>query len=128
MNTDNLSSQKELHSKERKCYYDENGMEIQEGDLLKVFHFISYRRRKKEFMYQIVVLEEWNGLYWWGAKDYYVPGDKGHYRLIAVAAKETGIIRGTQIIASKNYENKRVLRSEAKRRMKLLQNKKSNQP
>lgn len=128
MNTDNSSGVKELDPRERKCYYDETGMEIQEGDLLKVFHFISYRHRKKEFMYQIVVLEEYNGFHWWSAKDYYVPGEKGHYRLFAVASKETGIIRGTRIIASKEYENQYVLRSEAKRRMKLLQNKKSNQP
>lgn len=115
------AKKKEIDPRERKCYYDETGLEIQEGDLLKVFHFRHCRRREKIYMYHIAILQEWSGKYWWAGKDYNRSGEKGHYHLRAVADKETGIIRGTRIIASKNWENEDQLKKEAKIRMKNIQ-------
>lgn len=48
-----------LEQRKDNTYYDKNGEQILEGDLLKVFHFIG-ARRKKHYMYQVVVMEDIN--------------------------------------------------------------------
>lgn len=35
-------------------YYDRTGRDIREGDLLKIFHFKEYRRRRRIYMYKLV--------------------------------------------------------------------------
>jgi hypothetical protein len=49
-------------------------------------------------MYQIVVLQESQGKYYWGAKSYHVTENKGHYWLRAVANATTRIINGAMVI------------------------------
>lgn len=89
---------------ERSFYYDELGNEIHEGDLLRVYHFRGSRKRKY-YMYHIAIKENWDkdGV-WWAAKDYYREGNKGHYRLCAIANEDTGIIRGTRVVARKRWD------------------------
>lgn len=50
-----------------KPYYDENGNEIKELDVIKVFHFIG-RRRKKHYMYKWIWLHENENQRYWVAK------------------------------------------------------------
>lgn len=38
--------------------FDQGGKEIQEFDLLKVYHFTAALRRKKHFMYKFVTIKE----------------------------------------------------------------------
>jgi len=83
-------------------YFDECGNEIKEGDLLKVYHFRHYNRRKKCYMYHIVILKEFKEKLWWGAKMYHVSENVGHYNLRAVANPQTRIIYGTVVIDSKD--------------------------
>lgn len=83
-------------------YFDMYGNEIQEADLLKVWHFREAHRRKIHYMYHIATLEEFNGKLYWGAKEYHRTENKGHYNLRAVANKETRIINGCQVIDSKD--------------------------
>jgi len=115
-------SEKILAPKERKCYFDEMGIEIREGDLLKVYHFRHYLHRRKMFMYHIAILQQNKDGYWWAAKEYNREGDKGHYWLLAVANKETGMIMGTQIIASdpKGWEQDDQIRKEGIARLKIF--------
>lgn len=113
----------ELAPKERKCYYDETGMEIRAGDLLQIYHFRHYRRRQKMYMYHIAILQENPDGLWWAGKEYNRTENKGHYWLFAVANKETGIIRGTRIISHSGDGWKQAdrLKKEAKIRLKQLQ-------
>lgn len=108
---------------DRKCYYDQEGVEIEEGDLLEVFHFIHYRRRRKHYMYQVAVWQEFNGLFMWGGKDY--NADKAHYNLVACADKETGILRGYRILHKPNWETADQKRLEGAARIKLLSQQKA---
>jgi hypothetical protein len=82
-------------------YFDEAGNEIMEGDLLRVWHFRERRRRKIHYMYQIAVLVESKGNYYWGAKMYHVTENKNHYWLKAVA-NENRKINGTIVLDSKD--------------------------
>lgn len=77
-------------------YFDQCGNEIKEGDLLQIFHYHSYKRTN-EFMHHIVVLQESQGKYWWAAKSYYQPSDKGHYWLKSVGGKDR-VIKGCTVI------------------------------
>lgn len=103
---------------DRKCYYDNEGVEIEEGDLLEIFHFIHYQRRRKCYMYHVAVMEEYNGLFMWGGRDYNAP--KSHYNLIAIANKETGVLPGVRIISKPNWETADQKRKEGFARIKLL--------
>ena len=103
---------------DRKCYYDKNGIEIEEGDLLKVYHFRHYLRRRKIYMYQVAVWREYKGLYMWGGKDY--NAEKAHYNLYAVADKGTGILKGYEIISKPNFETEETKRKEGRIRIKQL--------
>jgi ribosome-associated protein YbcJ (S4-like RNA binding protein) len=40
---------------ETRTIRDKTGREIKKGDLLKVFHFVSYGRRRKIYMHKLVV-------------------------------------------------------------------------
>ena len=54
-------------------YFDKNGREIKENDLLKIFHFKGVtnqgRGRKNYFLYKLVKLKEWKGKKYWTAYD-----------------------------------------------------------
>lgn len=100
-------------------YYDQNGVEIEEGDLLKVFHFRHQNRKRKMYMYHVAILQESDkGYFWWAGKDYLRKENKGHYWLLAVANKENRIIRGYEIISKPNWENENKLRKEGRNRIK----------
>ena len=71
--------------------YDECGNRIKEGDLLEIFHFRA-KRRSKQYMYQIVVIEDG----YFKAKDY--SKEKSHYAL-AVVADDKGILKGCRVLA-----------------------------
>lgn len=82
-------------------YLDENGKEIKEFALLKVYHFkgvnLQGRGRKIYYMYKWVRLKESNGKLWWVA--WHLQNDKEScYALRAVADPKTRIIKGTEII------------------------------
>jgi hypothetical protein len=115
-----MTKEEQIDPRERKCYYDEKGVEIGEGDLLKIYHFRHYIRKEKMYMYQIAILQESQGTFWWAAKDYNREGEKGHYWLKSVADKTTGIIHGTEIIYKKDYENADRLKREGSKRIKHL--------
>lgn len=100
-------------------YYDEDGMEIQENDLLQVFHFIHYRNRRKVYMYHVAVIEDG----YWKGKEYHK--NEGHYWLKSVADKQTGIIKGAKIVYKPDWENEDRLRQEAKSRIGLPNDKPS---
>lgn len=52
--------------KKEEPYYDENGREIKEFTVIRVFHYIG-ARKKKHYMYKWVKLKEFHGqLYWVG--------------------------------------------------------------
>lgn len=103
-----------LHPSERRFYSDETGMRIEEGDLLQMYHFRG-ARKKRYYMYQIAVLQEFGGHLWWAAKDYHVEGNKGHYWLKAVVDKENGIIPGMTVLYKKDaFINEDALRKEAR--------------
>jgi hypothetical protein len=106
-----------IDPRERQCYYDENGLEIQVDDLLKVFHFRHYRRKEKIYMYHVAILQESGGTLWWAGKEYQRMENKGHYLMMATADKETGIIKGCQIINKIDWEGLDRLKKEAKLRM-----------
>ncbi len=84
-------------------YYDKTGKQILIGDLLKVYHFGKGNRTK--YMFHIVVKEETEDFPVMALKDYYakVP----HYRLYAVANKETIIYESAAIIAVMDWKTKR---------------------
>lgn len=97
-------------------YYDKNYLEIEEGDLLKVYHFKAPNRLY--FMYQIAVLD--NKGYWKG-KSYHVEDNEVHYRLLSLANKETRVMPSVEIVCKENYwENEDKLRREARKRKKEL--------
>jgi hypothetical protein len=102
-----------LHPREKRFYRDETGMRIEEGDLLKVFHFIG-RGKKRYWMYHIAILEDFKGQLFWAGKEYHAEGNKGHYRLMSVADKQNGIIPGYTVISKKSWEMEDALRKEAK--------------
>lgn len=83
-------------------YFDECGNKIEEGDLIRVWHFRGRHRRKIHYMYHIVTLEEFNGKKYFGGKSYHVAENKSHYWLRAVADKETRVIHGYMVIDTKD--------------------------
>lgn len=95
-------------------YYDKRGMEIRENDLIKIFHFIHYRRRKKTYMYHVVTLKQNQGKWYFSAREYYKKDD-GHYWLKAVADKNN-VLRNCEIIAQYDWENELKYEREAKMR------------
>lgn len=95
--------------KKGEIFFDKNFVEIQEGDLLKVFHFIHYRRRRKVFMYHVVTFEEG----YFKGKSYHA--DKSHYFLFTVSNKDN-VITGAEVISKKGWEDEEQLREEARLR------------
>ncbi len=86
-------------------YKDEKGREIREFDLIKVYHFKGVneqgRGRKIYYMYKWVRLKEHKGKQWWVAMHLSSESESNYYNLIAVADKETRVIKGTTIIQTK---------------------------
>lgn len=85
-------------------YYDQTGTQILEGDLLKVYHY-TYRKRK-QYMYHVVVMEETKDGPVMSGKSHYA--DKPHYRIYACVDKETKIYKDAKIIDNKDWETKRM--------------------
>lgn len=79
-------------------YFDENGVEIKEFAVIRVFHFIG-ARRKKHYMYKWVKLKEFKGILYWVA--YHLVDDTdsipGYYYLRS-SADENRVIKGTVIV------------------------------
>jgi hypothetical protein len=94
-------------------FYDKNGVEIQEGDLLKVFHFVHYYRRKKMYMYHVAVLEEG----YFGGRSY--NATEAHYNL-KVCADQHNILREHEIVCKPDYQNEVRLRREGAQRLQQL--------
>lgn len=78
-----------------KCYFDCKGIEVREGDLVKVFHFLTgtEKRKIKHYMYHVVVIE--NNLF--GAR-HYSCGSKRHYWLKSFKSGEKRIISDIEIV------------------------------
>jgi len=83
-------------------YFDENGKEIKEFALLKIYHFLGVnkqgRGRKHYYMYKWVRLREFKGKKYWIAMHLNNDKNSNYYNLRAVADKQTRIIKGTEII------------------------------
>lgn len=77
-------------------YFDENGVEIKEFALIRVFHFIG-ARRKKHYMYKWVKLKEFKGTLYWVA--YHLENDSvAAYYHLRHCADENRVIKGTVIL------------------------------
>ena len=91
-----MTAQEEIE----KPYFDENGKEITEFALLKVFHFIG-ARRKKHYMYKWVRLSsDAKRKRWWVAL-HLLDDNNDYYHLRSVADKETRVIKGAVIVQEK---------------------------
>ena len=99
-----------LEQRKDNTYYDKNGEQILEGDLLKVFHFIGVRR-KKHYMYQVVVMEDSNFpldsvRFPVMSVSSYLPNSKPHCRMYVIA-DENRIYRNAEIVQEFDFETKR---------------------
>lgn len=85
-------------------YFDQNGKEIKEFAVLKVYHFKGVneqgRGRKHYYMYKWIRLKESNSKLWWYAM--HLSDAEGSYPLRAAADPETRIIKGTEIVQQFN--------------------------
>jgi hypothetical protein len=83
-------------------YFDENGTEIKEFAVVKVFHFKGVNSRgngrKNYFMYKWIRLVEYEGKKYWTARHLENDDERSYYHLRTVADKETRIIKGTKIV------------------------------
>lgn len=93
-----------LEERKNNTYFDKKGKQILEGDLLKVFHFKSGRR--KFYMYHVVVIEQNDDFPVMACKSHY--SDKPHYRLYVVADNEQRIFKAAEIISEKDFESERL--------------------
>lgn len=86
-------------------YFDKNGIQILEGDLLKVFHF--RKGRRTYYMYHIVVMEQLDfpEMTVMSAKDYWA--DKPHYRLYVLCNNPQRLYFDAEIIYKKNWKSNR---------------------
>lgn len=84
-----------------KPYFDQNGKEILEFAVLKVYHFLGVneqgRGRKHYYMYKWARLVESDGKLWWMAMHLTKDDQKGYW-LKAVGDTETHKIEGTEIV------------------------------
>ncbi|QQT43333.1 Uncharacterised protein [Sphingobacterium multivorum] len=79
-------------------YFDENGIEIKEFALIRVFHFIG-ARRKKHYMYKWVKLKEHKGTMYWVAYHLENATESIHgYYHLRHCANEDRVIKGTVIL------------------------------
>lgn len=76
-----------------KPYFDENGLEIKEFAVIRVFHFIG-ARKKRHYMYKWVRIVEIGNSKRWVAL-HLTNDTNDYYQLSWVADKETRIIKGT---------------------------------
>src|ERR1017187_5388136 len=90
-----------LETLKNNTYYDQTGRQLLVGDLLKVYHFTSGKRR--HYMYHVVVMEE--------TKDFPVMSVSAHYttkphcRLYAIAKNR--IYKDAKIIGERDFETNR---------------------
>jgi len=79
-----------------KPYYDQNGKEIKEYSLLKMYHFTG-ARRKRYYMYKWVKIKKYIG-----AGEHYIcehlDGSNSWFSLRSIADPETRIINSCEII------------------------------
>lgn len=99
-----------LESRKDNTYYDKNGKQILVGDLLKVFHFIG-ARRKKHYMYQVVVMEDSDipkdsVRFPVMAVSDYLPNSKPHCRMYVIA-NEDRVYETAEIVQELDFETKR---------------------
>ena len=93
-----------LEERKDNIYYDKKGRQILAGDLLKVFHFYRTKKRK-EYMYHVVVMEETKDFPVMAAKDHWA--EKPHCRLYTLCNNENRVYHDAEIIAVRDWETKR---------------------
>lgn len=94
-------------------YYDETGFEINEGDLLQVFHFRHYLRKQKMYMYKVVIIKD--GYYY--GREY----NGEHTYGLWCGADENKIIKGTKVLCCHDLDSYDRLKKEASIRLKNIQ-------
>lgn len=91
----------DVEERKNNLYYDETGLQILPGDLLRVYHFTS--GKTKRYMYHVADIED--GQFPVMVAHHY-RRERPHYRLYIVA-DERRIIHGTRIIHKFDLENER---------------------
>ena len=84
-------------------YFDQTGMQILVGDLMKVYHFTSGKRN--HYMYHVAVMEETKDFPVMAVSAHYC--EKPHCRMYVCADKETRVYKTAKIIGKKDWETKR---------------------
>ena len=93
----------DLEGRKNNTYFDKKGKQILVGDLLKVYHFSSGKR--KYYTYHVVVMED---------GDFPVMAIKGHYadkphcRMYVIANNEQRIYADAEIIGTLDWQTKRL--------------------
>lgn len=79
-------------------YYDENGKQIKEFAVIRVFHFIG-DRRKKHYMYKWVKLKEFKGQLFWVGHHLCDDNDSiNSYYQLRFSADENRVLKGVVIV------------------------------
>lgn len=92
-----------LEGRKDNTYFDQTGKQILVGDLMKVYHFASFKR--KYYMYHVAVMEETEDFPVMAISAYYTT--KPHCRLYILCDNEQRIYENAKIIAEKDFETKR---------------------
>jgi len=94
-----------LEGRKNNVYYDKKGVQILEGDLLKVWHFIG-ARRKVNYMYLVTVIEETKDFPVMSLRDYH--SDKPHCRLYVLCDNEQRMCKDAEIVDQRYWEKPRL--------------------
>ena len=94
-----------LEGRKNNIYYDKKGIQILEGDLIRVWHFIG-ARKKVNYMYFVSVIEETKDFPVMSLRSYY--SDKPHCRLYVVCDNEQRMYKDAEIIHKRNWERPRL--------------------
>lgn len=94
-----------LDGRKSNIYFDKKGVQILEGDLLRIYHFIG-SRRKINYMYFVVVIEETKDFPVMAVRNY--DSNKPHCRLYVVCDNEQRIWFDAEIIHQRNWEKNRL--------------------
>lgn len=94
-----------LEGRKNNIYFDKNGIQILEGDLLKVWHFIG-ARRKINYMYHVAVIEQTKDFPVMSIRDY--DKEKPHCRLYVLCDNEERMYKDAEIISERDWETERL--------------------
>ncbi|WP_312189753.1 hypothetical protein [Sphingobacterium sp.] len=92
-----------LEQRKNNIYYDKNGRQILEGDLLKIFHFRT--KSKIHYMYHAAVMEQTKDFPVMSGRDY--DADKPHYRFYVIA-NDNRVYEKAEIVSERDWESKRL--------------------